>query len=205
MKSLPVWEAVLGSVMGIAFMTGVSHAQESIQIHPALSSEMISVVVKEIVSVRHHGDRDVTIASASGFSAGDCDIVTTFGVVAEYERRQTWSEVRQKIEIIVGGIPHEGLLRPIGVSPGNFGLACIDFASAADRSVIHSLSFAANLPSPIYAEGTLSRVRPGSPLINEDGKVVAMLATDERGFPQLIGAPDIRRFLKMAERIPHPN
>lgn len=203
MKSPSLVEAITMFIMGIVLSIGGSlsaSAQGSVTIHQALVAKLISVEIIETTHVRSRGDHDVVVARAAGFSAGDCDIVTTFDVVVEYDRRQTWPEVRQRIDVIIAGIRHKGVLRPVGVYPERMNLACIDFAPSS-REVVYPLFFATDLPSPLFLEGELSGADPGAPLVNEKGRVVAMLMTGQPS-PQFIAAPDIQRFLKMAAAVP---
>jgi hypothetical protein len=66
---------------------------------------VITVTVTDMLRSKHGVETDVLIASAVGFPNDTCDVITTFDVMQKYELRQTWSKVRQRLDIVVNGTP----------------------------------------------------------------------------------------------------
>jgi hypothetical protein len=144
------------------------------------------------------------LAHAVGFSAGDCDILTTYTAVEAYEVRQGWG-IEQKIEVSMGGEVREGRLRPVGVYPMGLDLACIDLDPQASNGKTWMMS-------PLALEGVTSgdfvigddffNAVPGTPFLDEKGKVAFMFVTNDGSFPEFIPAAKIRLFLNEAGKVP---
>jgi hypothetical protein len=127
------WCVVFMSVVGMLLVIG-SPLQAAAQVsksvvHPAPVSQVITVAVRELRRTRRGQEKEVLLAEAVGFPNDTCDVITTFDVVKMYEERQTWSNVTQRLEIVVDGTPYPATFRDIGFYPLGLNLACIDFES----------------------------------------------------------------------------
>ena len=163
---------------------GVSHAQVG------------TVVVKEREYFGKGVYQYVSIpgGDTAGFATEDCDFLTTWNPgIAEYELSRTWKvsqehmTTRQKdviqriLEVNIGEKTYRGELRDVGPDALELGLACIDLnlspvASNAERL---SMSERGMIPSSdqVIPPGT----RSGTPILDEKGKVIAMLSRDANG------------------------
>ena len=164
---------------------------------------VITVTVTDMLRSRHGVETDVLIASAVGFPNDTCDVITTFDVMQKYELRQTWSKVKQRLDIVVNGTPYPAKFRDIGAYPLGFNLACIDF----DSPILH-----AGLKIPIlpleqdtpglsalsYSDKEITRMNPGTPLLNKRGEISSVFVATENGELEFASAKDIRTFLKVA-------
>lgn len=211
------------SAMGMLLSIGATaHAQvtegQSV-VHPAAAAQMLTVTLKD---TRHwHGkDEEFVIAQAAGFSPGDaasgqhgsdgsgetCDVITTFDVVKTYEERQTWRNVRQRIDIVVNGQAYPAKFRELGFYPLGLNLACIDFESANDRaaSQISSLPLehgASGVSSLSYSDTEIANSDPGTPFLNARGEISAVLIATPNGPLEFASAEDIRKFLEAASEV----
>jgi hypothetical protein len=205
----------LHGVLAVTF-TGVllaigsnAHAQSgnnSSVLHPAAPSQVITVTVKELRTFRHGKDHEFVIAQAAGFPTDACDVVTTFDVVQRYEERQTWSEVRQKIEIAVDGVSYPAKLREIGFYPLGLNLACVDFESPADRaaariSILPLDRNAQDSSTLTYDDGEIARSHPGTPFLNARGEISSVLIASPNGPLEFASAAELRQFLKVAATV----
>ena len=190
--------------LGFVLISGlVANAQTVI--HPAPASKVITVTVTESLRATHGQDTDVVIAQAAGFPNDTCDVITTFDVVKRYEERQTWSNVRQKINIVVDGVPYAARLRDVGYYPLGLNLACIDFESPAARSQLHVAVLPLELDPPdsslSYDNEEIAQSDPGTPFLNQKGEVSSVLIAAPNGPLEFASANEIRMFLQAAEGI----
>lgn len=201
---------------------GAVHAQgnegQSV-VHPAAASQMITVTLKD---VRHwHGkDEEFVIAHAAGFSPGEvatvlhssdgsgepCDVITTFDVVKTYEERQTWRNIRQRIDIVVNGQAYPAKFRELGFYPLGLNLACIDFESTNDRaaSQVSALPLeqgATGISSLSYNDAEIANSDPGTPFLNARGEISSVLVATPDGPLEFASAEDIRKFLEAASEV----
>lgn len=189
---------------------GPAHAQlkaGSSVLHPAAASQVITVAVKEMRSVKHGKDQEFVIAQAVGFSNDTCDVVTTFDVVKKYEERQTWNNVKQRIDIVVDGTPYPAKFRDLGFYPLGLNLACIDFESPVDRAAaqISALPLDENssdFSSLSYDDGEIARSDPGTPFLNQRGEISSVLIASPDGPLEFASAEDLRVFLRVAAGVP---
>ena len=175
------------------------------EIKPAVrpAPPVITVTVTDMLRSKHGVETDVLIASAVGFPNDTCDVITTFDVMQKYELRQTWSKVRQRLDIVVNGTPYPAKFRDIGAYPLGLNLACIDF----DSPILH-----AGLKIPVlpleqdttglsalsYSDKEVFKMNPGTPLLNKRGEIASVLVGAEHGGLEFASAKDIRTFLKVA-------
>lgn len=175
-----------------------------------------TIVVKGKISLGHGKYGFVpTGATAAGFATDDCDFVTTFAVVEEYERSSTWKvnrenmTVREKdipermLEVTMSdGRPHRGELRPLGYFPLGLNLACVDFDSAPPReSKVYRLSLSTKETASlgqIVPPGTIE----GTPIFNEIGKVISMYASNPYNPNHIISADELLVFLGEVKKVP---
>ncbi len=174
-------------------------------VHPAPASNVIAVTVTESLRARHGQDTDVVIAQAAGFPNDTCDVITTFDVVKRYEERQTWSDVRQKINIVIDGTSYPAKFRDVGFYPLGLNLACIDFESPAARSQLHLAVLPLEQEPPassfLYDDEEIAQSNPGTPFLNEKGEVSSVLIATPNGPLEFASANEIRMFLQAAEGI----
>ena len=198
---------VLTSVLGMLLATGNpahSHAQQSKSVvHPAPASHVITVTLTELHRTKHGKETEVLIAQAAGFPNDTCDAITTFDVVKKYEARQTWSNIRQRVDIVVDGTPYPARFRNVGYYPLGLNLACIDF----DSPVLHAQLDIPALPlerdpsdasSLFYDDMEIAKSDPGTPFLNKQGEISSVLIPTEDGRLEFASADDIRAFLKAA-------
>ncbi len=175
-------------------------------VHPAPVAKVITVTVTESRHAPHGQDQDVLIAQATGFSNDTCDVITTFDVVKRYEERQTWSYVRQRIDIVIDGTPYPAKFRDIGFYPLGLNLACIDFESPVLRTQLQLplLSLELNLREPaslLYDDKEIAKSDPGTPFLNPEGEVSSVLIATPNGPLEFASADQIRMFLAVAAGI----
>jgi hypothetical protein len=176
-------------------------------VHAAPTSKIVTVTLVELHRAKHGKDVEQPIAQAVGFRNDTCDVVTTFDVVKEYEKRQTWSNVRQKLNIVIDGKSYPAKFRDLGYYPLGLNLACIDFESPADHANLQipvlplqdETSAPPSLPSD---DKDIAKIDPGTPFLNKDGEITAVLVATSMGHSEFASAEDIRRFLLEAEGIP---
>ncbi len=202
---------VLGMLVAISSSV-YSAAQESKPVlHPAPASPVITVTVTDVYSAKHGHQAEVVIAQAVGFPNDTCDVITTFDVVKKYEERQTWSNVTQRLDIVVDGTPYPATFRDIGFYPLGLNLACIDF----DSPFLHAQLKIPVLPLDLEASGDpsslsyddkeIAKSNPGTPFLNEQGEVSSVLVATDNGHLEFASADDIRTFLKVAANVaPRP-
>ena len=127
----------LSAVGIVLFASDPLHAQnqdETSLVHPAPASKTITVTVTELRRAKHGEDKEVLIAQAVGFPNDTCDVITTFDVVKPYEERQTWTNIRQQVNIVIDGKSYPAKFRDFGFYPFGLNLACIDFVSPTARA-----------------------------------------------------------------------
>ena len=201
---------VVVSVLGMLLVTGNpahGHAQHTKSVvHPAPASHVITVTLTELHRTKHGKETEVLIAQAAGFPNDTCDAITTFDVVKKYEARQTWSNVRQRVDIVVDGTPYPARFRDVGYYPLGLNLACIDFDSPA----LHAQLDIPALPldrSPAgdsslsYDDREIAKSDPGTPFLNKQGEISSVLVPTEDGRLEFASADDIRAFLKAAANV----
>lgn len=168
--------------------------------------QVITVTVTDMLRSKHGVDADVLIAKAVGFPNDTCDVITTFDVMQRYELRQTWSKVRQRLDIVVNGTPYPAKFRDIGAYPLGLNLACIDF----DSPLLHASLKIPVLPLEMNSPGTSSlsyddkevtKTDPGTPFLNKRGEISSVLVATTHGELEFASANDIRTFLKAAANV----
>jgi hypothetical protein len=198
--------AALGTFLIIG-ATVTIHAQESnAVVHPAPASQVITVTVTDIYEKKHGKESEVVIAQAAGFPNDTCDVITTFDVVKKYEERQTWSNVKQRVDIVVNGTPYPAKFRDIGFYPLGLNLACIDFESpflhAELKIPVLSLDQERIGPSSLsYDDKEIAKSNPGTPFLNKEGEISAVLTATDHGQLEFASAEDIRAFLRVASGV----
>ena len=200
--SVPALSA-LGLVLAISAPAYGQTQDEISVVHPAPASKMITVTVTELRRFRRGEDREVLIAQGVGFPNDTCDIVTTFDVVKTYEERETWNEVRQRINIVIDGKPYPARLRDFGFYPLGLNLACIDFDSPSVRADLQIPSLPLELNSRsssslTYDDMEIAKSDPGTPFLNDKGEISSVLIATPYGPLEFASADDIRRFLDAA-------
>jgi len=172
-------------------------------VHPAADSQVITVTVTDLVKTKHGKDAEVVIAQAAGFPNDTCDVITTFDVVKMYEERQTWSNVRERVDIVVNGTKYPAKFRDIGFYPLGLNLACVDFESP----YLHSELKIPVLPLQqddfsdshlSYDDKELASSHPGTPFLNKAGQISSVLTGTNQGKLEFASAEEIRAFLKLA-------
>jgi hypothetical protein len=176
------------------------------ELHPAAAAQVVTVTVKELRRFKHGKDQEFLIAQAVGFPNDTCDVVTTFDVVKKYEERQTWTNVKQRIDIVLNGKAHPAKFRDLGFYPLGLNLACIDFESPVDRAAaqISALPLDENPPdisSLSYDNKEIARSHPGTPFLNKRGEISSVLIASPDGPVTFASAADVRLFLKVAARV----
>ena len=207
--------AVVKLILGMSVLMSNSmrcRAQENKPVvHPAPASPVITVTVTDLYRSKHGHQAEVVIAQAVGFPNDTCDVITTFDVVKKYEERQTWSNVTQRLNIVVDGTPYPATFRDIGFYPLGLNLACIDF----DSPLLHAQLKIPVLPLDLYASGDpsslayddkeLAKSNPGTPFLNDEGEVSSVLVATGNGQLEFASADDVRTFLKVAANVaPRP-
>ena len=169
-------------------------------VHPAPASNIITVTVSEIRRTRDGHDKEVMIAQAAGFPNDTCDVITTFDVVKTYEERQTWKNVKQKVEVEIDGNRYPAQFRDIGFYPLGLNLACIDFESPLLRSQLRLSAMPLESESPdfssvSYDDLEIAKSDPGTPFLNRRGEISSVLIATPNGPLEFASPEDIRRFL----------
>ena len=172
-------------------------------IHPAPVGKIITVTVTESRHGAHGRDQDVLIAQAAGFTNDTCDVITTFDVVKRYEERQTWSQIRQRIDIVIDGKPYPAKFRDLGFYPLGLNLACIDFESPVVRSqlglpVLPLELKPSDASSLSYDDREIAKTDPGTPFLNAKGEISSVLIATPNGPLEFAMADQIRMFLAAA-------
>ncbi len=197
------------SIIGGLLTAGAAaHAQAqandaSSVVHPAAASQVITVAVKELRPVKHGKDEELPVAQAVGFPNDTCDVVTTFDVVKKYEERQTWKNVKQRIDIVVNGTSYPAKFRDIGFYPLGLNLACIDFESPADRTAARISALPlddneADSSSLSYDDKEIAKSDPGTPFLNQRGEITSVLIASPDGPLEFASADELRLFLRVA-------
>lgn len=209
MKNLGgVVDKLVSGMLVVISSSVYSAAQEAKSVvHPASASPVITVTVSDLYPGKHGHQSEVVIAQAVGFPNDTCDVITTFDVVKKYEERQTWSNVSQRLDIVVDGTPYPATFRDIGFYPLGLNLACIDF----DSPFLHSQLKIPVLPLDLYASGDpsslayddkeIAQSNPGTPFLNNQGEVSSVLVATDNGHLEFASADDIRTFLKIAANV----
>jgi hypothetical protein len=207
--------AVVKLILGMLVLVSNSMhcaAQESkLVVHPAPASPVITVTVTDLYRTKHGHQSEVVIAQAVGFPNDTCDVITTFDVVKKYEERQTWSNVTQRLDIVVDGTPYPATFRDIGFYPLGLNLACIDFDSPFLHAQLQipvlplDLNSSGGPSSLSYDDTELAKSNPGTPFLNKQGEVSSVLVADDNGQLEFASADDVRTFLKVAANVaPRP-
>jgi hypothetical protein len=175
-------------------------------VHPASPSQMITVTLTDIRHSRHGEEKQVLIAQAAGFPNDTCDVITTFDVVKQYEQRQTWTEVRQRVDIVIDGKSYPAKFRDFGVYPLGLNLACVDFDSpflhAQLQIPVLALERGSADPNSLsYVDNEIANSDPGTPFLNKSGEISSVLIATPNGPLEFASADDIRRFLKVAATV----
>jgi hypothetical protein len=172
-------------------------------VHPAPDSQVITVTVTDLVRAKHGKEAEVVVAQAAGFPNDTCDVVTTFDVVKMFEERQTWNNVRERVDIVVNGTKYPAKFRDVGFYPLGLNLACVDFESP----YLHSDLKIPVLPldqdsftdaSLSYDDKELASSHPGTPFLNKAGQISSVLVGTNQGTMEFASAEEIRAFLKLA-------
>lgn len=175
-------------------------------VHPAPSSKTITVTVTETRRGKDHQDKELLIAQAVGFPNDTCDVITTFDVVKRYEERQTWSEVKQQVNIVVDGTAYPAKFRDFGFYPLGLNLACIDFVSPKIREQLQIAALPieddTQPPSLSYDDKEIENTGPGTPFLNKNGEISSVLTATPFGPLEFASANDIRLFLAFVGKIP---
>jgi len=199
----------VGVVLFVASTVGIPafSQQEPAVVGPPRSLEVVTVMVSVRLraNTRHGLDREISIAKATGFTAdyGNCDIVTLWNVMAEYEAWEGSPRAIGKIEVFVAGNRYEGKLRHVGVYPLAFNLACVDIVGLApgEHPIIFPLPLEAHVPPVMICLSP--EIRPGTPLLDEKKRIVSVFVpTGDLGDPPFISARDLARFLDLASHVP---
>jgi hypothetical protein len=179
-------------------------------VHPAPAAPVITVTVTDLYPIKHGHFSEVVIAQAVGFPNDTCDVITTFDVVKKYEERQTWSNVKQRLDIVVDGTPYPATFRDIGFYPLGLNLACIDFESPFLHAElkIPVLPLDRDSPGPAslsFDDKEIENSNPGTPFLNKQGEVSSVLVATDNGQLEFASADDVRTFLKVAANVaPRP-
>jgi hypothetical protein len=172
-------------------------------VHPAPASQVITVTVTEVRRTKHNQDKDVLIAQAVGFPNDTCDVITTFDVVKKYEEREVWSNVKQRVEIVVNGTPYPAKFRDLGFYPLGLNLACIDFESPFLRTQLKIPVLPLDRDSSVHSslsfdEKEIANSDPGTPFLNQQGEISSVLVGADNGQMEFLYADEIRAFLGVA-------
>jgi hypothetical protein len=201
--------STLGIALAIVDPAYGQTPEEMYVVHPAPASKMITVTVTELRRFKHGKDKEVLIAQGAGFPNDTCDVITTFDVVKTYEERETWAEVRQKIDIVIDGKPYPAELRDFGFYPLGLNLACIDFVSPSLRTQLQIPVLPLELDSREssslkYDETEIAKSDAGTPFLNERGEISSVLIATQYGALKFATADEIRWFLSAAAATPSP-
>ena len=191
------------SVFGLALMLRLPATAQTL-IHPAPVGKVITVNVTESRHAPHGPDQDVLIAQAAGFPNDTCDVITTFDVVKRYEERQTWTHIRQRIDIVIDGKSYPAKFRDLGFYPLGLNLACIDFESPTLRAQLQlqvlPLERKPSDPASLsYDDQEIAKTDPGTPFLNAKGEISSVLIATPNGPLEFAVADEIRMFLAAAE------
>ena len=194
---------IMGIVLSVSNAALVGAQESKSVLHPAPASQVINVTVTDIYPAKHGHDSEVVIAQATGFPNDTCDVITTFDVVKKYEERQTWSNIKQRVNIVVNGTPYPAKFRDIGFYPLGLNLACIDFESPFLHAElkIPVMPLGSESSSPIslsYDDKEIAKSNPGTPFLNKRGEITSVLTADENGKLEFATAGEIRAFLRVA-------
>lgn len=193
----------LGLILAISNPRNGQTQEGTCTVHPAPASKIITVTVSELRRNDHGQDKEVLIAQAAGFPNDTCDVITTFDVVKAYEERQTWKNVRQKIDVVIDGTSYPAKFRDLGFYPLGLNLACIDFESPVVRAQLGLPALpleqkAAGSVPLSYDDTEIRKSDPGTPFLNDRGEVSSVLIATPFGPLEFASANDLRRFLKAA-------
>jgi hypothetical protein len=185
----------------IAFLGAlVARGQDVALVHPAYNLSVGTVVVTVWAPTR--SSRIILSQNvAAVFAVDGCDALTTFDAFADYERLSYDDRIKRKIEVTYGGRVFEGVLRPVGVLPLGLNLACVDInvRSPEGGPTLFPLSLMrAKQRIAIGDENVPLDLKPGTPFVDEKGKVAGMLTCVTRSGPVLLPAESIADFLKIA-------
>jgi hypothetical protein len=195
--------STLGIVLAIIDPAYGQTLDEMSVVHPAPAAKMITVTITELRHFKHGKDKEVLIAEGVGFSNDTCDVITTFELVKTYEERETWTEVRQRLDVVIDGTSYPAKLRDFGYYPLGLNLACIDFDAPSLRTQLQMPV----LPLEVDARGSslltyddreIAKSDPGTPFLNERGEISSVLIAVPYGPLEFVSAEDIRRFLEAA-------
>lgn len=213
MKNLggAVVRLILGILVLVSYSVHCPAEEDKPVVHPASASPVITVTVTDLYRGKHGHQAEVVIAQAVGFPNDTCDVITTFDVVKKYEERQTWSNVTQRLDIVVDGTPYPATFRDIGFYPLGLNLACIDFDSPFLHAQLKIPVLPLDLNSPggpyslSYDDKELAKTNPGTPFLNDQGEVSSVLVAHNNGQLEFASADDVRTFLKVAANVaPRP-
>jgi hypothetical protein len=213
MKNLggAVVKLVLGMLVTISNSVHCPAQESKSVVHPAPASPVITVTVTDLYRTKHGHHAEVVIAQAVGFPNDTCDVITTFDVVKKYEERQTWSNVTQRLDIVVDGTPYPATFRDIGFYPLGLNLACIDFESPFLHAELKIPVLPLDLDSSgdpsllSYDTTEIAKSNPGTPFLNKQGEVSSVLVATDNGEVEFASADDIRTFLTVAANVvPRP-
>ena len=198
--------AVLGLFLNFGSPARAQDKDGQPVLHPAAASQIITVAVKELRPGKHGKRDEFVIAQAAGFPNDTCDVITTFDVVSKFEERQTWQNVKQRIDVIVNGTSYPAKFRDVGIYPLGLNLACIDFESPLDRaaaqiSVLPLDRDTQDSTSLSYDDAETAKTDPGTPFLNQRGEISAVLIASPNGPLEFASAEEIRLFLKAASAI----
>ena len=197
--------ALMLCALGSGLVFGLPTAAQTL-VHPASVGIVITVTVTESRRAPHGRDQDLLIAQAAGFSTDTCDVITTFDVVKSYEERQTWTNVRQRIDIVINGKSYPAKFRDLGFYPLGLNLACIDFESPLLRTQLQlpvlPLELKPSDPAALsYDDQEIAKTDPGTPFLNAKGEISSVLIATPNGPLEFAVADEIRMFLAAAAGI----
>ena len=194
--------ALMLCALGSGLVFGLPTAAQTL-VHPAPVGIAITVTVTESRRAPHGRDQDLLIAQAAGFFTDTCDVITTFDVVKSYEERQTWTNVRQRIDIVIDGKSYPAKFRDLGFYPLGLNLACIDFESPLLRTQLQlpvlPLELKPSDPAALsYDDQEIAKTDPGTPFLNAKGEISSVLIATPNGPLEFAVADEIRIFLAAA-------
>jgi hypothetical protein len=118
------------------------------------------------------------------------------------------------IDVMIAGIHYEGRLRPVGVYPLGFNLACLDISpnNASDRAVTFPMEVEKIQGTEVVYgdEQPLTLADLGLPLIDKHGRIVAVLVgksgetigLTEKNMSAAITGAGLEEFLNAAAEVP---
>ena len=174
------------------------------------------IVVKGIVPLGHGIYSYVAIPgkTAVGFATRDCEFVTTFSVVEEYERAQTWrvdqesKDARRRnlpeyvLEVTFEDHSYRGELRPVGVYPMGLDLACIDIPHT-DSGMMNIRRLGLSIEEGLIRDRIVpSDTIEGTPTLNKAGVVTSMYVGRDHESVHVLTAENIRWFLGEVKKVP---